>query len=625
PEPGADRAAHAARLSGRSGRARPCGRSGACSRRGRGTGSGAGPGTGAAPARRPAHPASRRPPRNAADEGRLHRPRPERRRNGRRPRRRHRAGAGRPAGLGPARRRGPRPVAGVGSGRGAGRLPRPGRPSAARSRDRARRRSDGDRAVRRRARRRRRAGTAGGRPSVRASAGCRLAAGGTARPVPGVRLAVRHRARPGGTRGPAGPRRDRAPGRAAGHPAERTADQPGPDPRGDRAGGPAVEHHVPARVGRPDPRRRGRAEARGERDRCHGGRTGVDPERPALEPAVPGHRQGARPRADPRAGRGRPGRRTGRGAWPAGERGPMGSRARRAPAPGARRARIPARPGDHPTPDPDELRRAVMTDQTVAPGQMRLYDEVRPALPDGLYRLTASTTLSRPDFAVSSVDGYFLVDGPRFALPASDVAGVYPPADAQGAFADVLPQIVLGRRTLPWERDLDPGHVIAPVPDPLPLSPTGVPWLGLLLFVDDPARREVTVLPDPVPLSSVVPDSIRGQMGLDGTDPAVRAIEVDAPLLRQVAPSKDEVRLLSHVRQVNLDDRELAAGDSDGWFAVVQANRLPVPGLRHRACLVSLEQRSDVIFPAGPQNRQQLPVSAPQRLVLLYSWTFTAA
>ena len=266
-----------------------------------------------------------------------------------------------------------------------------------------------------------------------------------------------------------------------------------------------------------------------------------------------------------------------------------------------------------------------MTDQTVAPGQMRLYDEVRPALPDGLYRLTASTTLSRPDFAVTSVDGYFLVDGPRFALPASDVAGVYPPANAQGAFADVLPQIVLGRRTLPWERELDPGHVIPPVSDPVPLPPGGVPWLGLLLFADDPARREVTVLPDPVPLSSVLPASIRAGMGLGGTDPAVRAIEVDAPLLRQVAPSKDEVRLLSHVRQVNLDDRELAAGDSDGWFAVVQANRLPVPGLRHRACLVSLEQRSDVIFPAGPQPGQQLPASGPQRLVLLYSWTFTAA
>jgi hypothetical protein len=267
-----------------------------------------------------------------------------------------------------------------------------------------------------------------------------------------------------------------------------------------------------------------------------------------------------------------------------------------------------------------------MTVQTVAPGEMRLYDEVRPALPDGLYRLTATTTLSRPDFAVSSVDGYFLVDGPRFALSASDVAGVYPPANAQGAFGDVLPQVVLGRRTLPWERELDPGLVIqASGPGLAPLSASGVPWLGLLLFADDPARREVTVLPDPVPLSSVVPAQILGQMQLGGADPAVRAIEVDAPLLRQLAPSKDEVRLLSHVRQVNVDDRELAAGDSDGWFAVVQANRLPAPGLRHRACLVSLEQRSDVIFPAGPQSVQQLPPSGPKRLVLLYSWTFTAA
>jgi hypothetical protein len=268
-----------------------------------------------------------------------------------------------------------------------------------------------------------------------------------------------------------------------------------------------------------------------------------------------------------------------------------------------------------------------MTDQTVAPGQMRLYEEVRPALPDGLYRLTASTTLSRPDFTVGSVDGYFLVDGPRFSLPATDVVATHPPANAQGAFSDVLPHIVLGRRTLPWERELDPGQVIPPPsPDPQPLPATGVPWLGLLLLADDPARREVTVLPDPVPLSNVVTDAtIRARMGLGGTDPEVQAIEVDAALLRQLAPTKDEVRLLSHVRQVNVDDRELGAGDSDGWFAVTQASRLPAPGLRYRACLVSLEQRSDVIFPAPPQPGQPLPPSAPVRLVLLYSWTFTTA
>ena len=119
--------------------------------------------------------------------------------------------------------------------------------------------------------------------------------------------------------------------------------------------------------------------------------------------------------------------------------------------------------------------------------------------------------------------------------------------------------------------------------------------------------------------------AIRARLRLDGADPAVQAIEVDAQLLRRLAPSKDEVRLLSHVRQVNVDDRELAAGDSDGWFAVVMANRLPTPGLRHRACLVSFEQRSDVIFPAGPRPGEPLPAPGPRRLVLLHTWTFTAA
>ncbi len=273
-----------------------------------------------------------------------------------------------------------------------------------------------------------------------------------------------------------------------------------------------------------------------------------------------------------------------------------------------------------------------MTEKTVAPGEMRLYDEVRPALTDDLYRVSVTTTLSRPDLTVGAVEAYFVLDGPRFALPATEVVAVHPPRNAQGAFEELLPQVVLGRRTLPWERDLDADGVIpaavpaVPDPEPRPLPGTGVPWLGLLLFVDDPSRREVTVLPEPVPLSSVVTDAaIRARLRLGAADPPVQAIEVDAPLLRQLAPSKDEVRLLSHVRQVNVDDRELAAGDSDGWFAVVMANRLPTPGMRHRACLVSFEQRSDVIFPAGPRPGEPLPASAPLRLVLLHTWTFTAA
>jgi hypothetical protein len=272
-----------------------------------------------------------------------------------------------------------------------------------------------------------------------------------------------------------------------------------------------------------------------------------------------------------------------------------------------------------------------VTEPTVGPGEMRLYDDVRPALPDDLYSLTASTTLSRSDFGVGTVDAFFSFDGPRFALPATEVVAVHPPRNAQGPFHEVFPHVVLGRRTLPWERALDSDGVIpAPVrdaPDPEPRPLTGdTPWLALLLFVDDPTRREVTVLPRPVALSSVVTDpAIRARLRLGGADPGVEAIEVDARLLRQLMPSKEEVQLLCHARQVNVDDRELAAGDSDGWFAIVTANRLPTPGLRHRACLVSLEQRSDVVFPAAPQPGEALPAPGPKRLVLLHTWSFTAA
>ena len=100
-----------------------------------------------------------------------------------------------------------------------------------------------------------------------------------------------------------------------------------------------------------------------------------------------------------------------------------------------------------------------MTEQTVKPGEMRLYDEVRPALTNDLYRLSATTTLSRPDLTVGAVDAYFVLEGPRFALPATEVVAVHPPRNALGAFDEFLPQVVLGRRTLPWERDLDPDGV----------------------------------------------------------------------------------------------------------------------------------------------------------------------
>ena len=100
---------------------------------------------------------------------------------------------------------------------------------------------------------------------------------------------------------------------------------------------------------------------------------------------------------------------------------------------------------------------------------------------------------------------------------------------------------------------------------------------------------------------------------------------------------------------MNVEDRELSAGSSDGFFSVVMSNRLPAPGSKCRACLVSLEQRTDLISTDPPQFEYPGDVTRPgsgiftlpiavaleatfspvmtkppnPRLVLLHSWTFT--
>ena len=265
-----------------------------------------------------------------------------------------------------------------------------------------------------------------------------------------------------------------------------------------------------------------------------------------------------------------------------------------------------------------------------APGEMQLYDAVVPPLKNDTYKLSVSTSVTGGNFPLAPRDSYFAIEGPRFALAASEVSSVHPPRNAVGFFEEVLPHVVLGRRTLPWERDLDPAGLIpAPPPDPDEPEPRPLqgrpPWLALLVFADDPEAPEAKVLTQ-VPLSTVITDGAVLARLNPGGDPLVDAVEAPGPLLRRLLPTKDEATLLCHARRVNVDDRELAAGDSDGWFAVVMANRLPAPGHRHRACLVSLEQRTDLV-PSIPWRTGDAVPAAPAtaRLVLLHSWTFTAA
>ncbi|HEX5354826.1 MAG TPA: hypothetical protein VFW93_01315 [Aquabacterium sp.] len=235
-----------------------------------------------------------------------------------------------------------------------------------------------------------------------------------------------------------------------------------------------------------------------------------------------------------------------------------------------------------------------MTDMSKPPkGSMVLYDYALPPLKPGNYRLQVSGEIQAGTHNHElSNERHFVVDGPRFALNPGDIAGVCPPNNAQGPFGSVLPQIVMRRRTLPWERDI--AETLPAPSNPKALSnqqpeyPT--PWFALLLLQEG----EDYLLKQGVALEQVLPSKVFTAIGAPANI-LVDALDIDATLLKDILPSREELQLLTHVRQVDPDDRELSVEGSDGFFAVQVCNRLPTPGLKAQMVLVSLEGRTDLL------------------------------
>jgi hypothetical protein len=206
----------------------------------------------------------------------------------------------------------------------------------------------------------------------------------------------------------------------------------------------------------------------------------------------------------------------------------------------------------------------------VNPGTFILHDAVRPAVPDGAYELSVTQALNPPGQSVDALDKHLVVSGPRFTLPPDQPLSFYPPADAVGEFSARLPQIVLRRRTLPWERYIDAAE------------PT-LPWIALVVLADGEGQLTTG---QPIDTSSLSDPDLRDSDTRD-------VLTVTRRVVTQVFPTKQDLPWLCHVREVDLSDTELALGDDDGWMAVVLANRIPQPGLKYTACLVSLEGHGD--------------------------------
>lgn len=224
-----------------------------------------------------------------------------------------------------------------------------------------------------------------------------------------------------------------------------------------------------------------------------------------------------------------------------------------------------------------------------APGTFRLYPFAEPPVPAGEYVLTGDVSgLPGP---VAQMRAAVHITAPRYTMPPDQILSTFPPAGSTGAFGTRLPQIVLRRRTLPWERSPDLDHDVTTTP---------TPWLALVLL----AAGEGQLKTDVDVKDAVTPGV---SLGDDADAPKGACLEIPASVVAKVFPTRDDLPMLCHLREVDLADTELALGDDDGYLAVVLGNRLPQPGVKYLACLVNLEGQYD-----------QLPVVPDEQLVISY-------
>ena len=239
----------------------------------------------------------------------------------------------------------------------------------------------------------------------------------------------------------------------------------------------------------------------------------------------------------------------------------------------------------------------------------------------------------------------FAVNGPRFSLPIGAITSVFPPENAQGDYDKVLPHVCLNRSTIPWERSIVTPKLKAKL---LKETPDQAPWLAILSVFDTDQAVRVSQIDLSGLIASAktatnesnrLPDNyLHPYFELNPTAEKLtdKCLVVDIPvaLFNTIAPTKQDLPWLAHVRQIqpsntqSLRYLEHLKGISNEKtlpeIATVIGNRLPLPGGKTTAYLVSLEGWEDYL-PNEESPSSKIAVNITHvRLVLLKQWDIYA-
>jgi hypothetical protein len=274
-------------------------------------------------------------------------------------------------------------------------------------------------------------------------------------------------------------------------------------------------------------------------------------------------------------------------------------------------------------------------------GKIEFVEFHPPDLADGDYTLTVTQAITAKQ-QISDKQNFsekfpaatfrFSILGPRFTLDPQVITSVFPPTGSLGDYSNALPHIVLNRSTLPWERTAV--SIKKDDSDELKKKKIGVSWLVLLLFEEGelaspPSAQETSKETLKTFTVGELTAPTTGKVNWPGISPEsgqhdgdrLSVIDVPWSCLKQIVPTGDDLRFLTHVRKT----QESTGKPGEDESAVVMGSRLPKPGSINCVHLVSVEGRykyegDQLVFDQqGAQDGDLI------RLVSLKSWRFTGA
>lgn len=255
---------------------------------------------------------------------------------------------------------------------------------------------------------------------------------------------------------------------------------------------------------------------------------------------------------------------------------------------------------------------------------VKFYSYSFPGWEKGTYRIKIRQETNIPEEKNhSETVGYedsfsFMVSQKRLTINREEIYSVYPPAGSEGLYGSCLPHVVFRRDTIPWEYCLERREGEDPVAG-----------LALFVFSND---EEVTIRmvkkteADQVDGEDIfVPAGFAWQdEDADERDGECCVLDMPGQLFSCICPSRRELALLSHVREVKLNDKVTDPEIENGVFACVTANRFPreprgeEAAVEHTACIVSLKEYEQLL-----DHRERAVQYKKMRLFCLYQFSFS--